>query len=202
MTDVQEIVLEGPGKNALGTALMESVLARMDAAGGSALLFTGAGDVFSAGLNLKEIASLDAAGMGRFVRVVERLMQRIFDHPGPVVAALNGHAIAGGCVLALCADHRVCTDDARTRIGLNEVALGLVFPPKIARIVKDRVPPRSIHEVVLRGALVAPGRCACASGSSMKSLRTRCRSPWDASASVSSRALPRRRVRGGEADAP
>jgi enoyl-CoA hydratase len=157
MTDVQEIVLEGFGKNALGTALMESVLARMDAAKDAALLFTGAGDTFSAGLNLKEIASLDAAGMGRFVRVVERLMQRIFDHPAPVVAGINGHAIAGGCVIALCCDHRVMTDDARARIGLNEVALGLVFPPKIARIVRDRVPPRSIHEVVLRGALVAPG---------------------------------------------
>jgi len=156
MNDVYELTLDGPGKNALGTAMIESILARLDDAVERAILLVGAGDTFSAGLNLKEVASLDAAGMRRFVELVERLMDRLFLHPAPIVACLNGHAIAGGCVIGLCCDHRVATDDARARIGLNEVALGLVFPPKIARIVKHRVPPRSIHEVVLRGALYSP----------------------------------------------
>jgi enoyl-CoA hydratase len=151
-----ELVLDGPGKNALGSAMMESILVRLDAAAGAPVMFSGTGDAFSAGLNLKEIATLDAAGMARFVELVERLMVRIFDYPGPTVACVNGHAIAGGCVITLCCDHRVMTLNAQARMGLNEVALGLAFPPKIFRIVTHRVPPRSIHEVVLAGGLHAP----------------------------------------------
>jgi len=151
-----DLVLDGAGKNALGTTMMESILARLAEAGGAPVMFSGAGDTFSAGLNLKEIATLDAARMGRFVELVERLMVRIFDYPAPTVACINGHAIAGGCVIALCCDHRVMTTDARSRMGLNEVALGLVFPPKIFRIATHRIPPRSLHEVILRGALHAP----------------------------------------------
>jgi enoyl-CoA hydratase/carnithine racemase len=151
-----DLVLDGPGKNSLGTKMMESILARLEEAAGEPVRFSGAGDVLSAGLDLKEIASLDAAGMARFVSLVEELMARIYDYASPTVACVNGHAIAGGCVITLCCDHRVMTSDERARIGLNEVALGLVFPPKIFRIVQNRVPPRALHEVVLRAALHAP----------------------------------------------
>jgi enoyl-CoA hydratase/carnithine racemase len=151
-----DLVLDGPGKNALGTSMMESILRRLDDARGEPVMFSGAGDALSAGLNLKEIAGLDGPGMARFVALVETLMDRIFNHPAPTVACVNGHAIAGGCVITLCCDYRVMTTDARARIGLNEVALGLVFPPKIFRIATHRVPPRSIHEVILNGALHTP----------------------------------------------
>jgi enoyl-CoA hydratase len=151
-----DLVLDGPGKNALGTAMMKSILARLDEAAGDPVRFSGAGDALSAGLDLKEIASLDPAAMTRFVELVDDVMARIFDYPGPTVACVNGHAIAGGCVVTLCCDLRVMTTDDRARIGLNEVALGLVFPPKIFRIAQSRVPPRSVHEVLLRGALHGP----------------------------------------------
>src|SRR5438067_9569786 len=101
-----DLVLEGPGKNALGTKMMESILSRLDAAKGEPVLFSGAGGVLSAGLDLKEIASLDAPGMQRYVELVEELMARIFDYAGPTVACVNGHAIAGGCVITICCDHR------------------------------------------------------------------------------------------------
>jgi len=156
MRPFYDLVLDGPGKNALGTRMMESILARLDEAGDEPVRFSGAGDALSAGLDLKEVASLDAAGIARFVDLVERVMARIFDYPAPTVACVNGHAIAGGCVVTVCCDHRVATSDPRARIGLNEVALGLVFPPKILRIVSSRVPPRSRHEVLLRAALHAP----------------------------------------------
>ncbi len=151
-----DLVLDGPGKNALGTEMMQSILARLDEAGGDPVRFSGAGDALSAGLNLKEIAALDASAMTRFVELVDEVMARIFDYPGPTVACVNGHAIAGGCVVTLCCDHRVMTTDDRARIGLNEVALGLIFPPKIFRICENRLPPRSRHEVLLRAALHAP----------------------------------------------
>jgi len=151
-----DLVLDGPGKSSLGTKMMTSILERLEAAKGEPVLFSGVGGVLSAGLDLKEIASLDAAGMQRFVVLVEELMARIFDHPAPTVACVNGHAIAGGCVITICCDHRVMTTNEQARIGLNEVALGLVFPPKIFRIVRHRVPPRALHEVTLRAALHAP----------------------------------------------
>ncbi len=150
------LVLDAPGKNSLSTVLMESILTRLDEAKNRPILLVGQGDAFCAGLNLKEVASLDAPSMETFVRLVEDLMVRLFDHPAPTIACVNGHAIAGGCILTLCCDYRVCTDAPSVRVGVNEVALGLTFPPKISRIVECRVPPRALHEVVLRSRLYSP----------------------------------------------
>ena len=137
---------------------MESILARIEAAKDQPLLVVGGGDAFCAGLNLKEVASLDSEKMAAFVLLVERTMVALFDHPAPTVACVNGHAIAGGCILTLCCDCRVCTETPSVRIGVNELALGLVFSPKTLRIVKHRVPPRRLHEVVLRSRLAAMTR--------------------------------------------
>jgi enoyl-CoA hydratase len=151
-----EIAMNGPAKNALGSAMMTWLLERLHAANGEAVLLTGAGDAFSAGLNLKEVASLDAEGMTTFLRLLERCVSALYLYPGPTVALVNGHAIAGGCVLTLACDYRVATDDARARIGLNEVALGVRFPLRVLRIVRDRVPCASHVPVVLGAELFAP----------------------------------------------
>lgn len=154
--NVFELVMSGPGKNALGIELMEWILAQLDAARSAPILLTGAGDAFSAGLNLKQVASLDRAGMEHFLDTLERLIERLYLHPAPVVACVNGHAIAGGCVLTLCADHRVIVDRPEVRIGLNEVALGLQFPPRLFNVVRRRVAPRALERVVLEAALYPP----------------------------------------------
>lgn len=152
MTPV-EIVLDTPGKNCLGTASMTSLLARIRAAGDAPLLLGGTADAFSAGLDLKEVASQEAAGMERFLVLLEDVMTALYLHPAPTVAAVNGHAIAGGCVLTLCCDHRVMTDSPRAKIGLNEVALGVRFPPRVLAIVRARVPRQHLAEVVLGAGL-------------------------------------------------
>lgn len=143
------LTLDFPGKNALGTASMQSILARLDEAGGRPLLITGSGGAFSAGLDLREVARLDGDEMRRFLELLERCMTALYLYPGPTVALVNGHAIAGGCVLTLACDHRVMVDDPKLRIGLNEVALGVRFPPRIMALVKARVPHRHHAEVVL-----------------------------------------------------
>jgi enoyl-CoA hydratase len=155
-----EIRLDAPGKNALGTALMERTRDELRAAGGAPVLLTGANDAFSAGLNLKEVTSLDVAGMTRFLDLLEDLVATLFAYPGPTVAAVGGHAIAGGCVLALCCDHRVIGADPRLRIGLNEVALGVPFPPRTLAAVLHRIPPRSRDEILLGAELHAPEAAA------------------------------------------
>jgi enoyl-CoA hydratase len=147
------ITMDAPGKNALGTAMMKSLLEQIEGAKGAAILLTGTGDAFSAGLDLREVGGLDEGGMGRFLRLLERCMTALYLHPAPTVALVNGHAIAGGCVLTLCCDHRIAVDRPKIKIGLNEVALGVRFPPRVMAIVRARVPSRSIAEVVLGAAL-------------------------------------------------
>ncbi|HEY8078319.1 MAG TPA: enoyl-CoA hydratase/isomerase family protein [Labilithrix sp.] len=154
--NTKTILLSGPGKNSLSTALMESTLRAVREAEGAALLLTGDGDAFSAGLNLKEVAELDVAGLGKFLGVLEELVQALYLHPGPTVAWVNGHAIAGGCVLAMCCDFRVMTPRDTARIGLNEVALGLKFPPRTMQMIKQRLMSPAIDRVVLEAALHAP----------------------------------------------
>ncbi len=150
--------MNGPAKNALGSEMMAWLLARLGEANGAPLLLTGSGDAFSAGLNLKEVAALDADGMTRFLSLLERCMSALYLYPGPTVALVNGHAIAGGCVLTLACDYRVATSDPRARIGLNEVALGVRFPPRVLRIVTDRVPAASHVPAILGAELFPPER--------------------------------------------
>jgi enoyl-CoA hydratase len=154
--DAYELTLSGPGKNSLATPLMESVVAQVRSAAGRPLLVTGAGDAFSAGLNLKEVAALDRPGMERYLLLLDDVMDALYGYPGATVAAVNGHAIAGGCVVALCCDMRIAASDPRIRIGLNEVALGLEFPPKIMALVRQRLPAHAIQRVVLEGGLYDP----------------------------------------------
>jgi Delta3-Delta2-enoyl-CoA isomerase len=154
--DRYELVLSAPGCNALSSAFMQQLLEEIKAAAGRPLLLRGAGAAFSAGLNLKEVAALDLDGMRGFLERLDDLIDALYLYPGPTVACVNGHAIAGGCVLALCCDERIAVDDDGVRIGLNEVPLGLEFPPKILALVCDRLPPRWRARVLLEGALYDP----------------------------------------------
>jgi enoyl-CoA hydratase len=78
----------------------------------------------------------------------------VFFHPKPVVAAVNGHAIAGGCVLACCADRRIMAREAG-RIGVTEILVGVPFPSLALEIVRFAVPPRYVPEFTLSGATYA-----------------------------------------------
>ena len=156
--DVYTLTIDGPGKNALSTTVMHDVVRQVGEAAGRPVLVVGAGDAFSAGLNLKEVASLDVAGMERFLHLLDDMMDALFDYAAPVVACVNGHAIAGGCVIALCADVRVAVDEAKVRIGLNEVALGLELPPKIMKLARHRLGRHQVERVLLEAGLYEPRR--------------------------------------------
>lgn len=156
MTDVVRITIEGPSKNALGTPLMESITSQFEAAGDAPVLLTGSGDSFSAGLDLAEVEALELADGEAFLRRLERLVRTIYLHPGPTAAVINGHAIAGGCIIALACDLRVALPNEKARIGLNEVALGLQFPPSLLGMVRSRIPDAHFETVVLEAGLHDP----------------------------------------------
>jgi enoyl-CoA hydratase/carnithine racemase len=154
---MREIVLSSPGKNALSTSVLGSLLRDLADARGEPVLLTGAGDVFSAGLDLKELAALETLDDARrLVGTLEQVVEALFLHAGPTVALVNGHAIAGGCVLALCCDRRVVTADPRVRIGLNEVALGLAFPPRTFAMVRAQLGGPAAERVILGAQLHDP----------------------------------------------
>src|ERR1700723_3578885 len=89
------------------------------------VVITGAGRAFSAGVDLRALADGGTDYAGRFLAALSEALLAIYDHPAPVVAAINGHAIAGGCVLAMCADVRLMSGGT---IGLTELAVGVPFP--------------------------------------------------------------------------
>lgn len=160
---MRELLIEAPGKNALSTTVLESLRRGLEDAGGEPLLLTGAGDVFSAGLDLKEVAAL--AGLEetrRLIGALERLVETLFTYPGPTVALVNGHAIAGGCVLALCCDRRVVTSRPNVRLGLTEVALGLAYPPRTFAMVRAQLSAPSASRVVLGAELHDPAAALAA----------------------------------------
>lgn len=148
-----ELNLEGPNLNALGTPLMTRLRDGLAAAAGAPLLLRGVGRAFSAGLDLQELITLDRAGMRAFLTLLAELCLDLYTYPGPTVALVNGHAIAGGCILALCCDARVADPDPRLRIGLNEVALGVRFPAGILEIVRRRVAAHRLDEIILGAQL-------------------------------------------------
>lgn len=148
-----EIRMKHPSRNALGSDLMKWLHDEVTTAGEEPILLTGTGDSFCAGLDLKELAGLQPKEMPAFLAMIDDLAERLFDHPAPTVAFVNGHAIAGGCVLAVCCDYRIAERSPRTRIGLNEVALGACFPPRVFSIMRHRIGAAHRHEVLLGAGL-------------------------------------------------
>jgi enoyl-CoA hydratase len=116
-----------------------------------AVVLAGQGKIFSAGVDLKRLGEGGAGYVRQFLPTLRRLYEAVFFHPKPVVAAINGHAIAGGCVLACCADRRVMARDSG-RIGVTEILVGVPFPALAFEIVRSAVPSRYLPEFVLSGA--------------------------------------------------
>jgi len=115
----------------------------------SGLLLAASGKLFCPGLDLQELVELDRHAMERFVTDFNACVLALYALSKPVVAAIAGHALAGGCVLAMTADRRVLGD--ATRIGLNEVRVGVPFPFGVARILREQVPRTQLEEIVLLG---------------------------------------------------
>jgi enoyl-CoA hydratase len=120
-----------------------------------ALVLTGHGRAFCGGLDLLQSADFDRPALERYVDAFDGLFVRVAAFPIPVVAAVNGHAIAGGCILALAADYRIM-DPGPYLIGINEVALGIPFPSGAFEISRARIPPQAWTEAFLEGRLYKP----------------------------------------------
>ncbi len=103
----------------------------------SPVVLTGAGTRFSAGLDLGEHFPLfagDPAAVASWFRDYRATNMRLFTYPRPTVAAVNGHAFAGGLITAAVCDHRIAVADG-ARFGLNEVPIGIPMPAVYVRML-------------------------------------------------------------------
>lgn len=130
---VTTVRFDNPPVNALDLDLLDVIIGAMRSIEGPVVL-TGAGRSFSAGVDLRALADGGTDYAARFVAALSEAFLAIYDHPAPVVAAINGHAIAGGCVLAMCADVRLMSGGT---IGLTELAVGVPFPVAALEICRD-----------------------------------------------------------------
>ncbi|MBS0396482.1 MAG: enoyl-CoA hydratase/isomerase family protein [Proteobacteria bacterium] len=155
---LRTITLARPPVNALNAELLEALgeaVARAPSEGVQGLVLTGAGKLFSAGLDVALLASLDGPGLRRFLGTFFGCLTRLAESPIPIVAAINGHSPAGGAVLALYCDHRIMAR-GDFRIGLNEVQVGLLPGPLIYGVLKRAVSIRVANEMLTQGLLVPP----------------------------------------------
>jgi enoyl-CoA hydratase len=136
---VTVVTLNRPPANALNgaffaelTALLERLAAADDV---RAVVLTGAGRFFSAGLDLYEVFGYPPDGFADFTARFDAGFAAAFAFPKPLVAAVNGHAVAGGAVLAATADVRLMSE-GEGRVGFTEILVGVPFPASILEIVR------------------------------------------------------------------
>lgn len=122
---------------------------------GTALVLTGTGSAFSAGVDLFRILDGGADYVAQFIPALSGAFDDLFAYRRPVVAAVNGHAIAGGCVIAACADYRYMAD-GRGRIGVPELLVGVAFPSIALAAVRYATGDVGVDDLVYSGAVHPP----------------------------------------------
>jgi len=153
--DVTIVRLRHGKVNALDLELLLAITAAMRAVDQArAVVITGSGPAFSAGVDLQRIVDGGPPYVREFLPALSESFMAIFDHPGPVVAAVNGHAIAGGCVIAAACDVRLMS---RGTIGLAELSVGVPFPPVALEIMRHAAGP-AVSRLVLTAELLDPAR--------------------------------------------
>lgn len=155
---VREIRLNRPPVNALSTELIGALREAIEKApgeGARALVISGAPGMFTAGLDLPMLLSLDRAGVEGLWRELYALMKALAMSPVPICAALTGHASAGGTVIALFCDRRVAAR-GDFKLGLSEVQVGIPVPPVILKALQRQVGMRVAERLAVAGAILSP----------------------------------------------
>lgn len=146
--------------NALDTELLQALEAtfrELEEAAPSpdAVVLTGTGGIFSAGVDLFRVLEERAGYLDAFLPTLSRAVRRLFGFPRPVVAAVNGHAIAGGCILACACDLKVMAD-GEGRIGVPELRVGVPFPVAPLEVLRFAAPPQHLQKLAYLGRTYGP----------------------------------------------
>jgi len=120
------------------------------------LILSSANDkFFSIGFDIPNLYDLDEAAFATFYHSFNLLCLSLYKLPKPTIAALTGHATAGGCILALCCDQRLIAEGRRL-IGLNEIKLGVPVPFIAECILRQIMDGRTVRQIVEGGGFYSP----------------------------------------------
>jgi enoyl-CoA hydratase len=144
--------------NVMSLEFCRAMTARLEeiaASPAAAVVITGNGRIFSAGVDLVRLLEGGAPYVREFLPALSAMLATAFALPKPLVAAINGHAVAGGCVLACAADRRLMAREAG-RIGVTELLVSVPFPPAAMEVMRNAAAPNYLEEAVFGGATYAP----------------------------------------------
>jgi len=135
---------------------LRDALAAARGADAPPLVITGTGTSFSAGVDLFRVVREGEPYVRRFLPALGELLLELFTYPGPVVSAVNGHAVAGGALVAWCGDLRVMAE-GKGRIGVPELRVGVPFPVVAIEILRFATGGRGVQALAYVGHTLGPG---------------------------------------------
>jgi enoyl-CoA hydratase len=155
---VAVLTMDRPRANAFNPELVADLRRELaDAREARAVVLASSQKLFSGGWDLPTIVDFERARMEEFVSAYTDLIRYVFSYPAPVVAALNGHAIAGGLILAAAADERIAAEGKGT-FGLSEVNLGVPVPNALYEIFRYQLGERAAERLAVTGENVSVER--------------------------------------------
>jgi enoyl-CoA hydratase len=151
------LTLDRPPVNALETQFVRDLTTALIEASeeSAAIVLSAVGRAFSAGVDTKAAATLDREGQRAGVEAINTLVATLFALPVPAVAAVNGHALGGGLIVALACDVLVATR-AECKLGLTEVVAGVPFPAAPLEVCRQRLSPPVYNDLCLTGRVFGP----------------------------------------------
>jgi enoyl-CoA hydratase len=153
---IATITMDDGKVNALSIAMLESLHAAFDRAEAdkAIVVLTGREQYFSAGFDLK-VFQEQPERIGEMLTLGATLCERVLGFPTPVLAAVNGHAIAAGAFLSLSTDLRIGIEGP-FKLGLNEVKIGLTVPLFVVELARQRLTPAAFNRSVVTAAMYGP----------------------------------------------
>lgn len=158
---IRELNMDRPPVNAFNPALVETLTAALELAGAECrgVVISGRAGLFSAGLDVPELLTLDREGMRSFWQGYFGLLETLARSPVPVAAAITGHSPAGGAVVSLFCDYRVMSRGEFV-FGLNETRVGLRVPQVIQQALVRVAGPHRAERLIVAGDLLPPEAAA------------------------------------------
>ena len=154
---VATLRLDRPPVNALNLAMQREILAAAEWIAGSdrvrAVVIYGGERMFAAGADIKEMAAMTYQDMAEGSKLLQRSFQAVAAIAQPVIAAVTGYALGGGCELALCADLRIAGQ--RAKLGQPEVLLGVIPGLGGSQRLPRLIGPSRAKDLILTGRYVA-----------------------------------------------
>lgn len=151
-----EILLNRPKVNAINGQVVHELAQCFDEVRGDdtakALILTGEGSFFSFGFDVPELYDYEKKDFTEFMFNFSDMLRNVFLFPKPVVAALNGHTIAGGCILALACDYRLMVDE-KAKISLNEITFGSTLFSSAVEMLRFLVGSRNASTILYSGQM-------------------------------------------------